>query len=181
MKNLSLLLAFFSFQLATAQVEFQIPAAESEFKIESPVVQDAYAKLVERAAAHGKDLPASLKNRIALIQVVQKVPCEGHAPHPEGDLGMVIPGDRYVVVLSHLSLKDTVSLEWNLAHELGHVLGFDHTSEPLEDGTFAWEVEIMSGSGPSDSSHLLYQLMNHPVYSIEMWENYFNQPQFVNL
>ena len=179
MKKLFLLLAFFCFQMSSAQL--QVPVAEPAFQIESPVVLEAYNKLVDRAAAHGKDLPATLKNRIALLQVVAKIPCEGHAPHPEGDLGMVIPGDRYVVVLSQLSLKDTISLEWTLAHELGHVLDFNHTSKPLEDGSFPWEVEIMSGAAPSDSSHLLYQLMNHPVYSVEMWENYFNQPQFIDL
>ena len=179
MKKLFLLLAFLCFQMSSAQL--QVPVAEPAFKVESPVVLEAYKKLVDRAAAHGKDLPATLESRISTIQVVPIIPCEDHKAHPEGDLGMVIPGDRYVVVLSQLSVKDTTSLEWNLAHELGHVLGFDHTSEPLEDGTYAWQVEIMSGAGPSDSSHLLYQLMNHPVYSIDMWENYFNQPQFLDL
>ena len=181
MKNLFLLLVFFCFQMSFAQAEFQIPAAEPSFQIESPVVREAYAKLAQRAAVHGKDLHASLKDKIALVQVVPKIPCEGHAPHPDGDLGMAIPGEQFVVVLSQISLEDTNSLERSLAHELGHVLLMEHTSPPLADGTFRWEVEIMSGGSPSNPTHLLYQLMNHPVYSVEMWENYFNQPQFVNL
>lgn len=159
MKNLFfLLLCCFSLSFAQAP----LPIIDSD-------VQKTFDQLVERSDTFEADYLVKLQAAgFTGIQVVDSIP---------GDkLGKFIPTDsQFHVLISKRGLQDPVSLEYTLAHELGHGLGLVHTEPPLEDGSYPWSAEIMSGSGTLNPEHLVYQIMVHPDISPGIWERYFSQ------
>lgn len=159
MKKLFLLLVF-SFSLSFAQAP--LPVVDND-------LQDTFEQLVERSSAHGHDYLVKLNAAgFTGAQVVDSL--------PNGDLGKYVrSGSQFHVLISKVGLEDKTSLEWTLAHELGHGLGMNHSEEKLTDGTYPWSAEIMSGSGTTNPRHLIYQIMNHPNHSPGIWERYFAQ------
>jgi len=164
MKKLFFLLLLLSFQIGIAQA----PLSSVEPNIH-PAVQIAYNNLVERSTAHNVDYNAKLKSAgLIEIKVVDSLPC--------GNMGAYNrTGATFTVTIIKKVLKDPISLEWTLAHELAHGLGLEHETPPLPDGTYKWSAEIMSGSGPLDKRHIIYQIMTHPSYAPGIWERYFSQ------
>ena len=162
MKKL-LFLLLFSFSLASAQ---------SNEPFIDPALTNAFESIVKRAETHQKDYRTLLQaNGLVAIVVVDSL--------PKGKIGRCIKtGNSFTVEIPKLSLKDAVSLEWTLAHELGHGLGLEPVIEYLPDGaTRAWSTEIMAEDGVIDPTHIVYQIMNSEQYSPGIWANYFNQLQ----
>lgn len=141
---------------------------QSNEPVIDPALLDAYNSIVERAAERGKDYHAALKaHGLIAIEVVDTL--------PEGKIGRCKKsGNYFTVEIPKVSLQDAVSLEWTLAHELGHGLDFQPVVEYLPDGkTRAWSTEIMAEQGVIDPTHIVYQIMNSPQYSPQIWDNYF--------
>lgn len=164
MKKLFLLLVFLSFQFASAQAPLTFIAPDIH-----PAVQSAYDHLVERSTAHGKDYPVLLQSAgLVAVTVVDSLPGNKLAKYDR-------TGSTFTVSIAKVSLLDLTSLEWTLAHELGHGLKLKHETPPLSDGSYRWSAEIMSGAGVIDRRHIIYQIMTHPSYAPGIWERYFSQ------
>ena len=159
MKKLLLLLVF-SCSLSFAQAP--LPVIDHN-------VQETFDNLIERSTSYRPDFLVKLNEAgFTGIFVVDAL--------PNNKLGMYKrSGNTFYVNIAAVSLKDLTSLEFTLAHELGHGLGMEHTEPPLPDGSFPWSAEIMSGSGTLDPTHLVYQIMVHPNYAPGIWSRYFSQ------
>lgn len=159
MKKLLLLLVFFC-SLSYAQAP--LPGIDHN-------VQETFDNLVERSVTYRPDFLVKLNEAgFTGIHVVDSL--------ANDKLGKFVPiGSKFHVLISKRGLKDLTSMEFTLAHELGHGLGMTHTEPPLPDGSFSWSAEIMSGSGTLDPTHLVYQIMVHPNYAPGIWSRYFSQ------
>jgi len=159
MKNFLLLLVFAS----------TLSFAQEPLPVIDHNVQETFDHLVDLSASHGKDYLGKLKAAgFTGIFVVESLPDNKLASYKRS-------GNSFHINVTRLSLADKTSLEWTLAHELGHGLGLLHETPPLPDGSYSWSAEIMSGSGTIDPGHLVYQIMVHPKYSPGIWNRYFSQ------
>lgn len=133
-----------------------------------PQLSEAFESITNRGKIHGKDFVASLQAKgLTSIEVVDELP-EGMIGYFERN------GNSFKVQILSVCLEDPVSLEWTLAHELGHGLDMECIIKYLPDGkTRAWGTDIMYADGVTDPTHIVYQIMNSPKYSPEIWANYF--------